>query len=163
MRAIPLAENDVTVIKDKGLIVISEKKFEELLRYVEDLQDQLAFTKFDLQEEKEKSTALSALSEKVRQELSGAQTIPERVRAIVDAKKLSLYRLAKAADLPYTTVQRIVHGGTQDVKAETLARIARALKVPETILIRGVEEKREHKEGSARWGNKTTRHREVSL
>jgi len=42
--SIPITEEDVLIIVDKGLVVIDREKFEKLLKYTENLEDALAFT-----------------------------------------------------------------------------------------------------------------------
>lgn len=46
---IPITEEDVTIILNKGLVIIDREKFEKLLKYTEDMEDTLAFTQYELQ------------------------------------------------------------------------------------------------------------------
>lgn len=62
--------------------------------------------------------------------------IGELVKEIREQNKLSIYRLAKLAALPYQTAQGIENGHINNPRFDTVVSLARALKVPiETFYI----------------------------
>ncbi len=54
------------------------------------------------------------------------------IKDVLKNKKISMYRLAKQSDVPYTTINDLCSGKTSPEKcsAETIYKIARALEIP---------------------------------
>ncbi|MCY9539431.1 helix-turn-helix domain-containing protein [Paenibacillus alvei] len=57
-------------------------------------------------------------------------SIVERIDALMKAKKISRYQLAKDTDIPYTTLTNILIGRTKDPQISTLQVIADYFGVP---------------------------------
>ena len=68
-----------------------------------------------------------------------------KVREVAEAKKLSMARLARRADIDYKTVQRIYHDPFREVTTTTLDKIAKALGVDAAELIESVPDENQAK------------------
>lgn len=138
---IPITERDVTVLKrkKKNLVIIDNKKFEALLKYCENLQDELIFSRFEKQEQKVEQAFLDALSEMTKELLKQKKTIYERICIMMAHRALSIKKLANLTGIPYTTLHRTVTTDANS-KINIITKISKALRTPVGILIRGVKE-----------------------
>jgi DNA-binding Xre family transcriptional regulator len=58
-----------------------------------------------------------------------------RIKEIAEAKKISLIRLARSADVDYKTIQKLFHNPEADINLRTLDKIAWSLGVTPSDLI----------------------------
>lgn len=138
---IPITERDVTVLKlkRKKLVIIDNKKFEALLKYCENLQDEHIFSRFEKQEQIDEQVFLDALPELTKELLKQKETIYERIRIMMAHRALSIKKLAHLTGIPYTTLHRTVTTNANS-NVNIIAKISKALRIPVGILIRGVKE-----------------------
>lgn len=61
-----------------------------------------------------------------------------KIKEVAEAKGMNQGQLSRRSDVGYTTIRRIFDDPYYSVNISTLARIARALKVPATELIEEV-------------------------
>ena len=62
-------------------------------------------------------------------------TIAKRVKVLREKAEMNQTELAKASGVPQTTISRIESGKVEQLRSETLIRLAEALKVPGDYLV----------------------------